>query len=128
MMYTSRLWAESPSYNFKKILKGGTIGIEAAPILLGVGYIIGPRIASLMLSGAVLGYLGISPLLSFIGDQIPGIVILPSTEIPLSDMDPSQLRNFYIKYLGVGAVAIGGFVALAKSFPVIFYSITAGIK
>lgn len=128
MMYTSRLWSESPSYNFKKILKGGTIGIDAAPILLGVGYIIGPRIAALMLSGAVLGYLGIGPLLSFIGDQIPGVVLLPSTEIPLSDMDPSQLRNFYIKYLGVGAVAIGGFVALAKSIPVIFYSITAGVK
>jgi len=128
MMYTSRLWSESPSYNFKKILKGGTIGIDAAPILLGVGYIIGPRIAALMLAGAVLGYLGIGPLLSFIGDQIPGIVVLPSTSIPLSDMDPSQLRNFYIKYLGVGAVAVGGFISLAKSLPVIIHSFSAGAK
>jgi putative OPT family oligopeptide transporter len=128
MMYSARLWSESPTYNFKKILKGGTLGIDAAPILMGVGYIIGPRIAALMLSGAVLGYLGISPLLSFIGDQIPGVVVLPSTVIPLSDMDPSQLRNFYIKYLGVGAVAVGGFVSLAKSLPIIFYSFARGIK
>jgi putative OPT family oligopeptide transporter len=128
MMYTSRLWSESPSYDFKKTLKGGTIGIDAAPLLLGVGYIIGPRVAALMLSGAVLGYLAIGPLLSFIGDQIPGIILLPSTTIPLSDMDPGQLRNFYIKYLGVGAVAVGGFISLAKSLPVIFYSFAAGAR
>lgn len=128
LFYTSRLWSESPGYDFKKVLKGGTIGIDATPILLGVGYIIGPRISALMLSGAVLGYLGIGPLLAFIGDQIPGIIISPSLNIPLSDMDPSQLRNFYIKYLGVGAVAVGGFVSLAKSLPVIFHSFAAGAR
>jgi len=127
MLYTGRLWSESPGYDFKKLLKGGTIGIDATPVLLGVGYIIGPRIAALMLSGAVLGYLGIGPLLSFIGDQIPGIIIAPGT-MPLNEMDPGQLRNFYIKYLGVGAVAIGGFVSLAKSLPVIFHSFAAGAK
>ncbi len=127
LYYTGRLWSESPGYNFKKVLKGGTIGVDATPVLMGVGYIIGPRIAALMLSGAVLGYLGIGPLLSFIGDQIPGIIIHPGT-IPLSDMDPGQLRNFYIKYLGVGAVAVGGFVSLAKSLPVIFHSFAAGAK
>nr|MBN2278928.1 oligopeptide transporter, OPT family [candidate division Zixibacteria bacterium] len=127
MMYTARLWSESPSHDFKKFLKGGTIGIDATPVLLGVGYIIGPRIAALMLSGAVLGYLGIGPLLSFIGDQIPGVIISPGN-IPLSDMDPSQLRNFYIKYLGVGAVAVGGFVSLAKSFPIIINSFAVGFR
>ena len=127
MFYTGRLWSESPGYDFKKILKGGTIGVDATPVLMGVGYIIGPRIAALMLSGAVLGYLGIGPLLAFIGDQIPGIIISPGT-IPLNEMDPSQLRNFYIKYLGVGAVAVGGFVSLAKSLPVIFHSFAAGAK
>ena len=127
LMYTLRLWSESPGYNFKKVLKGGTIGIDATPVLLGVGYIIGPKIAALMLSGAVLGYLGIGPLLAFIGDQIPGTIISPGT-IPLNEMDPAQLRNFYIKYLGVGAVAIGGFVSLAKSLPVIFSSFASGAR
>jgi len=127
IFYTLRMWSESPGYNFKKLLKGGTIGIDATPVLLGVGYIIGPRIAALMMSGAVLGYLGIGPLLSFIGDQIPGLIISPG-EMPLSEMDPAELRNSYIKYLGVGAVAVGGFVSLAKSIPVIVHSFTAGAK
>ena len=48
-------WSESVNYDFQKFLKGGTVGIDATPALLGVGYIIGPKIAALMLSGAVLG-------------------------------------------------------------------------
>lgn len=118
-------WSESVNYHFQTVLKGGTIGIDATPALLGVGYIIGPRIAALMLGGAVLGYLGIAPLLSFIGDQIPGTIIAPGT-IPLGDMDPDQLRGSYIKYLGVGAVALGGFVSLIKSFPTIISSFSKG--
>ncbi len=118
-------WSESVNYSLKGVLKGGTLGVDATPALLGVGYIIGPRIAALMMGGAVLGYLGIGPLIAFIGDQIPGIIIAPGT-IPISEMDPSDLRNFYIKYLGVGAVALGGFISLIKSFPVIISSFSQG--
>ncbi len=119
------VWPGSINHDIKRFLKGGTIGIDATPALLGVGYIIGPRISALMLAGAVLGYLGIGPLLSFIGDQIPGIVVAPGT-IPLADMDPSALRDSYIKYLGVGAVTVGGFVSLLKSFPTIMSSFGKG--
>ncbi len=125
LMNMLKTWSESVNYDFQRFLKGGTIGIDATPALLGVGYIIGPRIAALMLSGAVLGYLGIGPLIAFIGDQIPGVIISPG-DIPISEMDSSQLRNFYIKYLGVGAVAVGGFVSLIKSFPVIISSFSKG--
>ena len=127
MMVIGRFWNESPGYDFKGLLKGGTIGMDAAPALVGVGYIIGPRIAALMLAGAVMGYLAIAPLLSFIGSQIPGLIIAPGN-IPLSDMDPGQLRNFYIKYLGVGAVAFGGTISLIKSIPTIISSFSAGFK
>lgn len=118
-------WSESVNYEFQKLFKGGTVGIDATPALLGVGYIIGPRIAALMLSGAVIGYLGVGPLLAFIGTQIPGQIISPGT-IPLDEMSAGQLRNFYIKYLGVGAVALGGFVSLIKSFPIIITSFQKG--
>lgn len=118
-------WSESVNYDFKGVLKGGTLGIDATPALLGVGYIIGPRIAALMMSGAVLGYLGIAPLIAFIGDQIPGVIIAPGT-IPISEMDSGDLRNFYIRYLGVGAVAVGGFVSLIKAFPVVISSFSQG--
>ncbi|MBD3402206.1 oligopeptide transporter, OPT family [candidate division GN15 bacterium] len=125
LMNMLKTWSESVNYDFKGFMKGGTIGVDATPALLGVGFIIGPRIAALMLSGATVGYLAIGPLLAFIGEQIPGVIIAPG-EMPLDSMDPSQLRNNYIKYLGVGAVAVGGFVSLIKSLPVIASSFKEG--
>jgi len=119
-------WSESVNYDFQRVLKGGTIGIDATPALLGVGYIIGPRIAAWMLSGAVLGYLGVAPLIKFIGLQLPEGTIVSPGEIPIADMDSTQLRGYYIKYLGVGAVALGGFVSLIKSIPVIISSFKKG--
>lgn len=128
LMNMLRGWSESVNYDFKGFMKGGTLGIDATPALLGVGYIIGPRIAALMLSGAVLGYLGVGPLIAFIGEQLPaGTIISPGT-IPIADMDPAELRNSYIKYLGVGAVALGGFVSLIKSIPVIISSFAKGFS
>lgn len=127
LMTGSRLWDDTVNYDFTHILKGGTLGLNASAALLGVGYIIGPRIAALMMSGAVMGYLGIAPLIAYIGDFIPNIVVPPG-DIPIAQMSAGDLRNFYIKYLGVGAVALGGFVSLIKSMPTIIHSFTSGIR
>jgi putative OPT family oligopeptide transporter len=120
-------WPEVVETNLKGVFKGGVLGIDATPALLAVGYIIGPQISAMMLSGAVLGYLAIGPLLAFIGNQAPDLIVSPGT-IPLSQMDPNQLRGFYIKYLGVGAVTLGGFVSLMKSFPIIIASFREGFS
>lgn len=131
-MTLSRLWPEIPSVNLfwaggKKGIPGANIGVDATPALLGVGYIIGPRIASYMFGGAVLGYLGIAPLLAYVGQQAPDLIIAPAT-IPLSQLDPAGLRGYYIKYIGVGAVVLGGFVSLIKSIPIIISSFSAGFS
>lgn len=120
-----RLWPEIPNTDLK-FFKGANIGIDATPALLGVGYIIGPRISALMLGGAVLGYLGIAPLIAYLGAQMPNVV--PPADKLISEMTPAELRDNYIKYLGVGAVALGGFVSLIKSVPVIFHSFAVGAK
>ncbi|MCK4404412.1 MAG: oligopeptide transporter, OPT family [candidate division Zixibacteria bacterium] len=120
-----KLWPEIPNTDLK-FFKGANIGIDATPALLGVGYIIGPRISALMLGGAVLGYLGIAPLIAYIGAHMPNVV--PPADKLISEMTPAELRDNYIKYLGVGAVALGGFVSLIKSVPVIFHSFAVGAK
>ena len=126
LMQGLRLWPEIPNTDIKPF-KGANVGIDATPALLGVGFIIGPHIAALMLGGAVLGYLAIAPLIAYIGTFIPNIVI-PPANIPIPDMGPADIRNFYIKYLGVGAVALGGFISLSKSLPVIFHSFAIGAR
>jgi putative OPT family oligopeptide transporter len=125
LSYTLKLWPESVNHSFTKFMRGGIVGIDATPALLGVGFIIGPRVAAYMLGGAVLGYLAIGPLLSFIGQQAPGIIIPPGTT-PLSDMLAGDIRGSYIKYIGVGAVALGGFISLFKAAPVIVHSFSHG--
>ncbi|MCJ7507126.1 MAG: oligopeptide transporter, OPT family [candidate division Zixibacteria bacterium] len=120
-----RLWPEIPNQDIHSY-KGANVGIDATPALLGVGYIIGPRISALMLGGAVLGYLGIAPLIAYLGAHTTNIVP-PATKL-ITEMTPDEIRNNYIKYLGVGAVLLGGFITLFKSLPVIFNSFGIAVK
>jgi len=127
LMGGALLWNEFPSKELKfKPMDGGVIGLDATPILLGVGYIIGPRIAALMLGGAVLGYLGLGPLVKFIG--LDYLLSMADPGVTADMLDSAFIRDKVIKYLGVGAVTVGGFVSLIKSMPVIVSSFSRGFK
>jgi hypothetical protein len=93
-------WKDVPEKVFGAPLKGGSVGAEISPELVGVGYIIGPRIASIMCAGGVLSYLLLIPLIKFFGDHIPG-PLAPGT-MPISEMGPNQIRGAYILYIGAG--------------------------
>ncbi|NLW22050.1 MAG: oligopeptide transporter, OPT family [Tissierellia bacterium] len=97
--------------------KGAAIGMDTLPALLGVGFIVGPKIAAYMLSGAVLGWFVLIPLMTHLGQYIPDI-IYPAT-VPLSELDYWGLWSNYIRYIGAGAVAFGGILSLIKSLPLI---------
>ncbi len=104
--------------------KNAAIGGDAYPSLLGVGYIIGPKISAYMLSGAVLGWLGFIPLISaFAGNT----VIYPGT-VPISQMDYWDIWGTYIRYIGAGAVAAGGIISLVKSIPTIIKAFAASMS
>ncbi|MGM8363858.1 OPT family oligopeptide transporter [Virgibacillus sp. W0181] len=106
--------------------KNAAIGMDTLPALLGVGFIIGPRIAGIMFAGAVLGWLGIIPLISYIGDFAP-TAIYPG-EVPISEMNYHDIWGNYLRYIGAGAVAFGGIIGLIKTLPTIFSSFTGAIK
>jgi len=115
-----RLWNESPHV---PLPAKAQIGVDATPELLGVGYIIGWRIALVMFSGGALAWLVIIPLINLFGaDQI----IYPGT-VPVSEMGSGAIWNSYIRYIGAGAVAYGGIVTLIKSLPTIVESIKIGL-
>jgi putative OPT family oligopeptide transporter len=98
--------------------KGAAIGADVLPALLGVGFIVGPEISKFMLSGAVLGWLVIIPLMTHLGQFITE-AIYPAAE-SLSQLDYWGIWNYYIRYIGAGAVAFGGILSLIKSLPLIF--------
>ncbi len=125
-MNALKLWKEAPEKVFGAPFKAGSISAEISPELLGVGYIIGPRIAGIMCAGGALAYLVLIPLIKFFGDPIPGI-LAPGT-IPISEMGPGQIRQAYILYIGAGAVTAGGLISLVRSLPTIWHGLKAGLK
>lgn len=102
---------------------GAMVGMYAYPALLGVGYIIGLRIASLIFAGGVLGWLVFIPLIAMLGSHLSQ-PIYPATEL-ISQMGPKEIWSSYIRYIGAGGVAFGGLLSLLRSLPMIGRSVRA---
>jgi putative OPT family oligopeptide transporter len=113
----TRLWGDVSAFAIKVGgLSKATIGFEVSPPMLGVGYIIGPRVAANMLGGGLLAFVVLIPLIAaFGGDSVAA-------------MSASKIRNEYILYIGAGAVATGGFIALARAIPTIVAAFKAGLR
>ncbi len=119
-------WKDVPEKVFGAPFAAGSISAEISPELLGVGYIIGPRIASIMCAGGVLAYLVLIPAIKFFGGLL-GTPLAPGT-VPIRDMSPNQIRGAYILYIGAGAVAAGGIISLFRSMPTIWRGIKEGLR
>ncbi len=125
LMAAFKLWKDVPEKIFGAPLKGGSLSAEISPELLGVGYIIGPRISSIMMAGGVLSCLVLTPLIMFFGEGLK--VVLPPGTKPIADMTPGNIRSAYILYIGAGAVAAGGIISLLRSLPIILSSVRSGL-
>jgi putative OPT family oligopeptide transporter len=121
-----RTWKEYPTKVFGKPFEGASVSIENNPALLGVGYIIGPRIASIMFAGGVLSYLVLIPAIKYFGGgwMVP---LAPETTHLIKDMTVPQVQKGYILYIGAGAVAAGGIISLFRSLPVIWSGLKGGL-
>lgn len=119
-------WKEVVSVKFGAPLKGGSIAAEISPELLGVGYIIGPRIAATMCAGGVLAYLLLIPLIKFFGDAL-ALPLSPATKL-IRDMSAGEIRSAYILYIGAGAVAAGGLISLLRALPTIWQSLRESLN
>jgi uncharacterized oligopeptide transporter (OPT) family protein len=92
---------------------------------LGVGYIIGPRIAGLLFAGGIFSWLVLMPTIYFFGSHFPQ-AIYPGTK-PIAQMSPSDLWASYIRPMGAGAVAASGLITLIKTMPTIFGALRAAM-
>ena len=119
-------WREVPSKVFGAPFKAGSLSAEISPALLGVGYIIGPRIASIMCAGGVLAYLVLIPAIKFFGEGMT-TAVAPGT-VPIAEMGPDAIRGAYVLYIGAGAVAAGGIISLFRSLPTIWHGLKGGLS
>ncbi len=135
---TQRLYAVDPATGAKSGLTGAKASGELSPELLGVGFLIGPRIASLMMAGAVMSYFVLGPAIATFG-ATASAPVAPATwdeEKPkdaanpglIGNMDPDGLQRNYLRYIGAGAVAAGGIISMCKALPLIVGSVVAGLR
>ncbi|MCB1059662.1 MAG: oligopeptide transporter, OPT family [Calditrichaeota bacterium] len=99
------------------------LGIDAIPALVGVGYIIGLRVSAIMLAGGLLSSMVLVPVIAFFGESAIK-PIFPVTDALISAMDSETIRSQYVRYIGAGAVTMGGILSLLKALPSLFRSLT----
>ena len=121
-------WGENASYTITSY-QGTIVGVDTIASLMGVGFIVGTKTSTLMFGGSVIAWLALIPMIKFFGAGMTS-PIFPST-VPIAQMGAFDVWSNYIRYIGAGAVAAGGFLSLAKSLPTIirsFQKATAGMR
>jgi putative OPT family oligopeptide transporter len=109
------LWRESVSVTLSRLHKA-TFGMELSPLFLGVGFLVGPRIAGTMLAGGVLGWSVLLPWFDVLGGGTLGswLGIPPDVHA----LGATDIWSRYVRYVGAGAVTAGGISAVVRALPV----------
>ncbi len=108
----------------------GELGMEVYPALLGVGYIVGPRIASYMFVGSLIGWMVLIPLICLFGADTwmyPAEVGVTIGQL-YAEGGASNIWGSYVRYIGAGAIATGGIISLIKSLPLIITTFRDSMK
>jgi putative OPT family oligopeptide transporter len=125
LMAGLKLWKEYPG-RVSNFYKGASISAEVSPELLGVGYIIGPRIAGYLFAGGSLAYLVLIPAIKLFGAGLTE-PIFAETKL-IRDMSPAEVRAAFVFYIGAGAVASAGIIALLRALPTIVSAFRSGFQ
>jgi len=123
-------WPDTPDYQpdwgRQHIMKGAALRVDGVPEYLGVGYIIGARVAGTMFAGGVFSWLVLMPAIYFFGSHYPQ-ALYPATK-PVTQMSPGELWSAYVRPMGAGAVAASGLITLFKTIPTIVGALRAGLS
>jgi putative OPT family oligopeptide transporter len=122
-----KIMKEVPEKIFGKPFDAASISLENNPALLGVGYIIGPRISALMMGGGVLAYLVLIPAIKYFGSG-GTLPLEPEKTHTIANMSVEEIQKRYILYIGAGAVAAAGIISLFRSLPLIWHGLKGGIS
>jgi putative OPT family oligopeptide transporter len=118
-------WPNTPTWDIKQYA-GASVRASTTAEYMGVGYIIGPRVAGVLLAGGVFSWLVLMPAIHFFGSGM-ATAIYPGT-VPISQMSPTDLWRTYVRPMGAGAVAAAGLITLLKTVPTIVSALQASLK
>src|ERR1700720_2516905 len=126
LMNTVQAWTAQPE-NRPTWFPGASFRVAITSEYLGVGYIIGSRVAGILFAGGIISWLVIMPAIKFYGQLAGNVPIYPST-IPIPQMTPDQLWSNYIRPMAAGAVAAAGLITLLRTLPTILSALRTGLK
>jgi putative OPT family oligopeptide transporter len=109
------------------VLPKAELALEIAPALLAVGYILGYQRSAVMVSGSLISWLVLIPLIALVGDALP-TPLFPETRSLVRDLTAGQIWSRYVRYIGAGAVAAAGIVTVARSIPTMYESLRAVLR
>jgi putative OPT family oligopeptide transporter len=118
------VWKEYLNFQFVPLMKSlvernrMVFNFDAIGFILGLGYIMGLRIAMIFCAGGVLVNFVLVPLIWFIGSHMGDVTVYPAN-IPLSHMTATEIYRNYVRFIGVGAIAAAGLVGILKSLRVV---------
>jgi putative OPT family oligopeptide transporter len=111
------------------VFPNATLNLDLSPEYMGVGYVIGPRIAGVMFAGGVLSWLVLLPLLTILGNYMTvPFPPVPASGLRIDQMTAQQLWSAYIRYTGAGAVLAAGLITLGRTLPTIISSFREGVR
>jgi putative OPT family oligopeptide transporter len=111
------------------VFPNATLNLDLSPEYMGVGYVIGPRIAGVMFAGGVLSWLVLLPLLTILGSYMTvPFPPVPASGLRIDQMTARQLWSAYIRYTGAGAVLAAGLITLARTMPTIIASFRESVR
>ena len=128
LMEAMKLWSKEPA----KLITGikgyskAVLMCEVSPALLGVGYIIGTRTASIMVGGGLLTSMVLVPMIAYFGEGATS-PLPPGTKL-ISEMGPGDIAKSYVRYIGAGAVAAGGIISMCRALPLIVGSLAGSVR
>lgn len=121
MLIDSALAAHLP------VLPKAEVALEVAPALLAVGYILGYRQSAIMVSGSLISALVLTPIIAQFGQGLTA-PMFPEMKNTIAAMTAGQIWSRYVRYIGAGAVAAAGIVAVARALPTMITSFAAVVK
>jgi putative OPT family oligopeptide transporter len=100
----------------------GIFVLNTSAAVLGLGYIVGLRYATIIAAGSFLSYWVFVPLIGYLGAHVPGEIIPGRPPIP--GLSAEDLFFDYVRYIGIGAIFAAGVLSVLKMSPVILQAVT----
>lgn len=100
------------------------VSLEVNPLLLGIGFIVGPNVATLMFAGSILANVGVIPLIGYFSSMAKdGLTVWNDSSMAINKMSVDVISGSYAKYIGAGMMICGGIVGAVQLIPTIVSSI-----